>query len=200
MSGPVSQKSRDEAENQASNEDIGRIFGVGICILGGLVAGLLVGLLTGRYFIAPIIGAVAFGIIGSLMMADQREREIEKLALEIEEKAEAERQRVRAELEEFRAQQEARTEAWRAKAEHERRMREWEQREAVENAAAELAALENKVRVLWADFQATYNFTGEIPENDVRQQFAARHRRQFTGAEQALLARSKSELVKRLLP
>lgn len=118
---------------------------------------------------------------------------------------EMERRRVRAE----RDRQEREQAAARAKrdAEEERLSRirsaqfeqERQRQQAIETAAAELATLENKVQVLWADFQAVANFTGEIPADKMRERFTAELRKHFSTTDVTRLANTKNRDVAKLI-
>lgn len=86
-----------------------------------------------------------------------------------------------------------------ADAERARLRRAWEREEAVRKAAEELAGLENTVRVLWADFQATHNFTGETPADQMRERFGAELRKRLSKADLDRLNGTKSSDVSRLV-
>lgn len=118
---------------------------------------------------------------------------------------EMERRRVQAEQDRIEASRRAALAARQAEqerhaaAERTRKRREWEREEAARKAAEELAATENKVRVLWADFQATHNFTGEIPAEVMRQRFHAEIRKRLTAHELTRLNSSQNGDVARLI-
>lgn len=152
------------------------------------------------------IWAITFAVMAvaaAIYMLNKRDDEIRAFAAAWDE--EKARQAAAAEqhrLDEIRRAKLAAEEAERnrlAAIEHARWMREFERKQAAEKAAEEMAALENKVRVLWADFQAIHNFTGEIPAEVMRQRFNAEIRRRLSKAEIDRLTGTQNREVGRLL-
>lgn len=152
------------------------------------------------------IWAITFVVMSigfAIWMLNKRDEEIRQVAEAWDQEqamlaAAAERRRLEEiQRKEFAAHQAERERN--AKAEYARQQREWEREEAARKAAEELAALENKVRVLWADFQATHNFTGEIPAEVMQQRFNAEIRKRLTKAEVDRLSNTQKRDVGRLM-
>lgn len=147
---------------------------------------------------------LAFAIIAACLSCiayafSVRERVIRDFVREWD--AEMERRRMQAENDRAEAERRAARAAEQAErdriaeAERARHRREWEREQAARQSAEELAALERKVQVLWADFQAVHNFTGEIPAEAMRERFAAELRRHFSTTDFARLAKTQNRDV-----